>query len=78
MSRRLQEHLSLLKLAEGGNVWIAAPYYRTSVFQDSRTIEGHPVVSDLQIFLDLAGLPAGQDEIRHLKETFKKRGERFV
>ena len=74
----LQNHLGLLKLARGGNVWLAVPYYQSSVFKDAQTLRGVPAVSHLQIFLDLMKLPAGVEEVDHLKQHFKKKGGTFV
>ena len=74
----LQNRLGLLKLAQGGNVWIALPYYQSSIFRDAQTLRRHPAASNLQIFLDLMELPAGVEEIKHLQQFLKKRGKTFV
>lgn len=76
--RQMQNQLGLLRLAEGGNVRLAVPYYRSSVFSRLRMIHGVPVVSKLQLYLDLFGLPGGADEIRSLAEFYKRRREPFV
>ena len=66
----------LLELRRGGNVCFAMPFYRSSIFGRSRKIKGHPVVSNLQLYLDLMGFPpTGREEAEHL---IKKKGEPFV
>lgn len=74
----LQNRLGLLKLAQGGNVWIGIPYYQSSIFRDMQILQRYPTVSNLQIFLDLMKFPAGSEEVEHLKKVFKKKGELFV
>jgi hypothetical protein len=41
----------------GGNLHLVQPYYRRSVFFDARTIRDVPVVSPVQLYLDLAHYP---------------------
>ncbi len=74
----LQNKLGVLKLAQGGNVWIGIPYYESSVFRDMQILQRYPVASNLQIFLDLMKLPAGTEEVEHLKKFYKRKGELFV
>lgn len=76
--RQLQSQLGFLKLAEGGNVRLAVPYYKSSVFSLAKIIQSYPVVPNIHLYLDLFGLPGGLDEIRSVTEFFKKKGERFV
>lgn len=69
----------LLKLVRGGNVCFATPFYRSSVFRDSKKIKGYRSVSDLQLYLDLMGFPpSGPEEADHLASSFKKHGGAFV
>jgi hypothetical protein len=43
------------------------PYYKHSVFYDSREIEGLWVVSDIQLYLDLYRHPVrGREQAEHL------------
>jgi hypothetical protein len=55
----------------GANLILMHPYYRNSAFYDSRVIDGLPVVSDIQLYLDLYGYPVrGREQAEHL---FQKR-----
>ncbi|OGR88456.1 MAG: hypothetical protein A3A86_08365 [Elusimicrobia bacterium RIFCSPLOWO2_01_FULL_60_11] len=74
----IQDRLGILRLAEGGNICLAVPYYGETVFKDARTIKGFPVVSNLQLYLDLAGHPSGKEQIDELEKHFKAKGESFV
>lgn len=68
----------LLKLVTGGNICFAMPFYRSSVFRDSRKLKGYPVVSNLELYLDLMGFaPSGPEEAEHLIPYFKKKGLSF-
>jgi len=50
---------------------LVRPYYRNSAFYDGRRIDGLPVVSDIQLYLDLYGYPVrGREQAEHL---FQKR-----
>lgn len=73
--KEMEIQIGLLKLVEGGNVCFAMPFYRSSVFDHSRKIKGYPVVSSLQLYLDLMGFPpSGPEEAHHLVPHFKKKG----
>lgn len=77
--KEMEIQTGLLKLVRGGNVCFAMPFYRSSVFENSRKIKGYPVVSSLQLYLDLMGFPpTGREEAEHLTAYFKRRGESFV
>jgi len=77
--RNLESQLNLYKLVHGGNVCFIAPFYRSSVFRDSRIIKNYPVVSDLQLYLDLMTFPpTGSEEAGHLISHLKKKGQSFV
>lgn len=63
--------------AEGGNVVLLRPWYRTSVWHGLRKIAGLPVVSALQLALDLWHYPLrGREQAEHLLETVVLRGVR--
>lgn len=77
--KEMELQTGLLKLVQGGNVCFAMPFYRSSVFRDSKKIKGYRRVSDLQLYLDLMGFPpAGPEEADHLISSFKRKGETFV
>lgn len=46
----------------GGNLHLLVPYYREAVFHGSRSVEGVPVVSNVQLFLDLVRYPVRGEE----------------
>jgi hypothetical protein len=53
--------------ADDGRLVLLRPYYRTSVWHGLRTIGGAPVVSDLQLALDLWHYPLrGREQAEHL------------
>jgi hypothetical protein len=53
--------------AEGGNVVLLKPWYRTSVWHGMREISGIPVASPLQLALDLWHYPLrGREQAEHL------------
>jgi hypothetical protein len=73
--RALESELGLLRLARGGNVCFALPYYRDAVFRTLRPVHGQPLVSDLQLYLDLMGFPpSGPEEAAHLREVWTGKG----
>jgi hypothetical protein len=75
----LQNEMGLLKLARGGNACFAIPYYHKSVFTELQTLEGHPAVSNLQLYLDLMGFkPHGPEEAEHLIQVWNQRGIPFA
>jgi len=77
--KEMEIQTGLLKLVQGGNICFTMPFYRSSVFRDSKKIRGYRVVSDLQLYLDLMGFPpAGPEEADHLISSFKKKGVPFV
>jgi hypothetical protein len=76
--KEMEIQTGLLKLVTGGNVCFAMPFYRSSVFRDARKMKGYPVVSNLQLYLDLMGFPpSGPEEAGHLVPYFKKKGVSF-
>jgi hypothetical protein len=75
----LKTQLSLYQLVKGGNVCFVLPYYRNAVFKDLQKIKGYPVISNLQLYLDLMSFPpSGVEEAGHLADHFKRKGESFV
>lgn len=73
--KEMEMQTGLLKLVKGGNVCFAIPYYRSSVFRDSRKLKNYPAVSNLQLYLDLMGFPpSGPEEAQNLLPYFKKKG----
>ncbi len=77
--KQIESGLNLYKLVQGGNVCFVLPFYRSSVFQESRKISGYPLVSHLQLYLDLMTFPpTGPEEAQQLISHFKKRGLSFV
>jgi DNA-binding Lrp family transcriptional regulator len=62
-----QEALDLKAADQGANLVLMLPYYKHSVFYDSREIEELRVVSDIQLYLDLHGYPVrGREQAEHL------------
>ena len=61
------EKLRLREVSEGGKVWIIIPS-DAGIFQAQQNVQGFPLVSDAQIYLDLikAGL-RGPDQARELR-----------
>jgi hypothetical protein len=67
--------LGLLKLARGGNTCLAIPYYHKSVFTELQTLDNYPVISNLQLYLDLMGFkPHGPEEAGHLAAQWNQAG----
>ncbi len=63
----LKKRLKLRSAEQGANLILMLPYYKNSVFYDSRIIEGLRVVSDIQLYLDLHGYPIrGLEQAEHL------------
>ena len=72
----LRQRLGLKELVQGGNVHIIRPYYAKSVFFNRQKIKGYPVVSKLQLYLDLYNYqPRGREHAERLKEIVTGRGE---
>ncbi|MFN0116987.1 MAG: hypothetical protein ACKVQC_01670 [Elusimicrobiota bacterium] len=76
---KLRQALNLKELKQGGNVFIFNPYYKNSVFFTHRSVQGFPVVSDLQLYLDLfhfpqRGLEQAEMLLRVLKQKRKHLG----
>ncbi|MEW6516735.1 MAG: type IV toxin-antitoxin system AbiEi family antitoxin [candidate division FCPU426 bacterium] len=74
--RELEADLGLMRLVRGGNICLAIPFYHHSVFKTLRHAKGYPVVSNLQLYLDLMGFaPSGPEEAKHLLSHWKKQEE---
>jgi len=77
--KEIETQLNLYKLVHGGNICFAVPFYRSSVFRDSRIMKGYSAVSNLELYLDLMTFPpTGTEEADHLISHFKKKGQSFV
>jgi len=62
-----KKELDLKEADQGANLVLMMPYYKHSVFYDSRQIEDLRVVSDIQLYLDLYGYPVrGREQAEHL------------
>jgi hypothetical protein len=56
--------------AEDGRLVLMKPYYRHSVWQGTQTVDGLPVVSDVQLVLDLWNYPLrGLEQAEHILAT---------
>ena len=72
----VRQQLDLKELVQGGNIHFIRPLYKTSAFDGKRMIEGSPVVSDLQLFLDLYHFqPRGREHAEFLKEQVERKGK---
>ena len=77
--KQIETQLNLYQLVQGGNVCFVLPFYRSSAFKESKEIKGYPIVSPLQLYLDLMTFPpTGSEEAQHLISNFKKKGHSFV
>ncbi len=72
-----EEQLNLSKAEQGANLVLMLPYYKHSVFYDSRIVQRLRVVSNIQLYLDLHGYPVrGLEQAEHLLD--KKLKAKFV
>lgn len=63
----LRSQLHAEAVSHGGNVHILRPYYREATFFGAQYVDDVPVVSDIQLFLDLARYPLrGQEAVQKL------------
>ncbi len=66
---RLSGSISIQRLAKGGNLHLISPYYTKSVFDRMRFFRHTPVVSNLQLYLDLFHfMPRGHEHAMRLRE----------
>jgi hypothetical protein len=69
-----EKELKLNKADQGANLVLMLPYYKHSVFYDSRTVKKLRVVSDIQLYLDLYGYPIrGLEQAEHLLDKKLKK-----
>lgn len=62
-----KKNMELKDADQGANLVLMQPYYKHSVFYDRRIIDGLPVVSDLQLYLDLYKYPIrGREQAEYL------------
>ena len=62
-----KKKLDLKDADQGANLVLMMPYYKHSVFYDSREVENLRVVSDIQLYIDLYRYPVrGREQAEHL------------
>jgi len=62
-----KKELDLKDADQGANLVLMMPYYKHSVFYDSREVEDLRVVSDIQLYIDLYGYTVrGREQAEHL------------
>lgn len=65
---QLSSSISIQRLAKGGNLHLITPYYKNSIFDRMHHIQKKPVVSNLQLYLDLFHFfPRGHDHAVQLR-----------
>lgn len=66
---QLSGSIPIQRLARGGNLHVITPYYKNSVFDRMQRIHMHPVVSNVQLYVDLFHFfPRGHDHALHLRQ----------
>lgn len=79
VSLELRQALDLKELKKGGNVYLIEPYYKKSVFFGLQKIKGYPVVSNLQLYLDLYHFPErGHEHAEYLERILKEKGDQLA
>ena len=74
----IRQRLDLRELVRGGNIHIIRPFYKNSVFFNIQKIKGYPVVSNLQLYLDLYNFqPRGREHAQYLKKILEEKGKRL-
>lgn len=77
--RGIETQFFLPYAGASGNICLAVPFYRSSVFKDAQIIQGQPVVSNLQLYLDLVNEPlTGADQAAHLMAHLKEKGKPLI
>ncbi len=77
--RDIETHFDLKYPRGSGNICVALPFYKSSVFRDARIIDDQPVVSDLQLYLDLVNFPmTGADQAEWLKSQLEQKGTPLI
>lgn len=75
----IRQSLDFKELRRGGNVFIAKPYYKESIFVNKQQIKGFNVVSNLQLYLDLFSFAQrGKEHAQYLLKVLKEKGVSFV
>ncbi len=75
----LERRLHLPSAKGTGSLCFAVPYYRSSVFSETREVDGLPVVSNLQLYLDLFNHPmTGRDQADWLRDMLKEWGTPLI
>lgn len=70
----LRQAFDLKELKKGGNIYLIEPYYKKSVFFGLQKIKGYPVVSHLQLYLDLYHFPErGREHAEYLERILKEK-----
>lgn len=65
----LASQLNAREVGRGANLRVSVPYYRISAFFDRQEAAGLPVVSDLQLYLDLFNYPLrGREQAEQILE----------
>jgi hypothetical protein len=73
--RRLETDLLLPYPTGGGNIHFSIPYYQAALQKDIQWIGDLPVVSNLQLYLDLVNEPTtGADQAAWLAQQLRERG----
>ncbi|MCK5767451.1 MAG: hypothetical protein KAH35_03645 [Candidatus Atribacteria bacterium] len=71
----IRQKLDLKELVRGGNIHLIHPFYKNSVFFNIRKIKGYPVVSNLQLYLDLYNFqPRGREQAEYLRNLLEEKG----
>jgi hypothetical protein len=72
----LRQQLDLKELVRGGNIHIIRPFYKNSVYYNSKMIKGYKVASNLQLYLDLYQFkPRGREHAEYLENQLKEKGK---
>ena len=75
----MEAHFNLGYPQSEGNVCICLPFYRTSIFKTIQVMDGLPIVSNLQLYLDLMSYPVtGRDQAEWLREKLEERGTPII
>jgi len=76
---KIKQKLELRELVRGGNIHILRPFYKNTVFFNAQKIKGYPVVSNLQLFIDLYNYqPRGREHAEQLKSLLEDKGKRLA
>ncbi len=75
----MRQRLDLKELVKGGNIHIARPYYRHSVFFGLQRLKGQFLVSNLQLYLDLYHFqPRGREHAEYLQKVLAEKDKRLA